>query len=129
MKPVTLEDSQVRLPLQIAQLDAERKISITHHKQKFSFPKLIIYAGLSIIHQRHVEIFFFIHLHLISYLIWLNGTSSVISPCTSSDCVPVSLYWARHWPRPKLYAELGGCMFIKLAACRNYHRSQTWYHP
>ena len=46
MKPVSLEDSQVKLPLQIAQLDAERKISITHHKQKFSFPKLTIYAGL-----------------------------------------------------------------------------------
>ena len=42
MKPVTLEDSQVRLSLQVAQLDAERKISITHHKQKFSFPKLTI---------------------------------------------------------------------------------------
>ena len=42
IKPVTLEDSQVRLSLQVAQLDAERNISITHHKQKFSFPKLTI---------------------------------------------------------------------------------------
>ena len=30
-------------------------------------------------------------------------------------------YWARHWPRPKLYAELGGNdVFLKLTACRKY---------
>ena len=41
IKLVSLEDSQVRLPLQLAQSDAENyMISITHHKQKFSFPKL-----------------------------------------------------------------------------------------
>ena len=77
---------------------------------------ITIYAGLTMIQQGHVEISFFIHLHLISYLIWLNGTSSVIKPCPSSDCVPVSLYWARHWPRPKLYAEPGG-MHVSQVSC------------
>ena len=81
-----------------------------------SFQLCQLYAGLTMIQHGHVEISFFIHLHHISYLIWLNGTSSVISPCPSAVCVPVSLYWARHWPWPKLYAELGG-MHVSQVSC------------
>lgn len=78
IKPVSLEDSQVRLPLQLAQLDAENyMISITHHKQKFSFPKLTIYAGLTMIWgiEYSKDMLRFLSLFIsifISYLIWLK---------------------------------------------------------
>ena len=29
--------------------------------------------------------------------------------------------WARHWPRPKLYAELGECLYFNVTALGKYH--------
>ena len=61
------------------------------------------------IQQGHVEISFFIHLHLY-FLLDLAKTGPVqsLAHVLVQTVYQCHLYWARHWPRPKLYAELGG---------------------
>ena len=76
-------------------------------------------------HRKDVLRFFykFIIYIFISYF----GLAKTMGPAQSIAQVLVQTvyqchsYWARHWPRPKLYAELGGIeVFLKLTACRKY---------
>ena len=92
--------------------------------------KVGVYVGpiclsMGLTHRKDVLRFFykFIIYIFISYfsLAKTMGPAQSIAQVLVQTVYQCHSYWARHWPRPKLYAELGGIdVFLKLTACRKY---------
>ena len=80
-----------------------------------------IYVGpiclsMGLTHRKEVLRFFY--KFIIYIFITYFGLAKPMGPAQSIAQVLVQTvdqchsYWARHWPQPKLYAELGGLMFF-----------------